>query len=341
MEEKQNRVLKAIYGRTGGKFGSPFNPLLFQPGSGFAEKEFTNILTTLISQGYIQKLGENGPDVMLTQKALDWIAGEFNGENQRKIIEFLKALDAESGGNEIKLDDYVLKLGEHIGLKNDETVGLIKSLHGKGYIRLTGSGSNSFISASQIGRELIKGDTTGAPFNIFISHIHENEAVANKLKEFFISLFGEKIEVFISGDPKNIHAGQDFFTTIIDGIKRCDCMIILCSPDSVKRYYIYFEAGAAAILGRTIIPLCFGGQSPGALPTPLDHIRAQAIDSDDTAKLQQHFKILVKDIANKIGVDNPVANILETEFYQVLQQANSVPKRGHIRATGRKIDPAS
>ena len=97
-------------------------------------------------------------------------------------------------------------------------------------------------------------DTTGAPFNIFISHIHENEAVANKLKDYFKGLFGEKIEVFIAGDPKNIHAGQDFFTTIIEGIKQCDCMIILCSPDSVKRYYIYFEAGGAAIREKEIDP---------------------------------------------------------------------------------------
>ena len=227
MDEKQTRVLTAICGRTGGKFGSPFNPHLFQPGSGFTENEFTNFLTRLVSQGYIQNFGENGPDVMLTQKALDWIAGESNGENQRKVIEFLKALDAESGGNEIKLDYYVLKLGEHIGLKNDETGGLIKSLHDKGYIRLTGSGSNSFISVSQIGRDLIKGDTTEEPFNIFISHIHENEAVANKLKEFFISLFGEKIDVFISGDPDSIPFTQHWFEGIKTGINQCDLMIIL------------------------------------------------------------------------------------------------------------------
>ena len=33
---------------------------------------------------------------MLTQRALDWIEGESNGENQRKIVEFLNTLYAEA-----------------------------------------------------------------------------------------------------------------------------------------------------------------------------------------------------------------------------------------------------
>ena len=174
-------------------------------------------------------------------------------------------------------------------------------------------------------------------YSIFISHIHENEAVAKKLKKFFENLFGEKIDGFISGDPKNISAGQDFFTTIIDGIKRCDCMIILCSPDSVKRYYIYFEAGAAAILDKKIIPLCFAGQSPGALPTPLDHIRKQAIDSDDAEKLQQHFEILVKEIAKHTTGNGPVFDVLRSDFYQELQFAHPRNQRPPQVPPGRTV----
>ena len=339
MEDKQTRVLKAMYDRTGGRLGSPFNRYLFQPGSGFTEKEFDGFLSTLISQGYIQNFGENGPDIMLTQQALDWIAGESNGENQRKIVEFLKALHAESGGNEIKLDNYVLKLGEHVGLKNDETVRLIKSLQGKGYIRLTGSGSNSFISVSQIGRKLFEGDTTGAPFNVFISHITDNEPIAQTLKKFLDSAFGDRIHVFVAGDPDSIPFSHDWFEGIKTGIRQCDLMIILCTPESVKRPWINFEAGAAVILDKRIGPICFAGLSAGELPPPLNFIRRQAIDNTNEKKFSGYFEGLLKDIADKIGIDNPIANILETEFYQALQQASSVQKSGHIRATGRKMEP--
>ena len=49
---------------------------------------------------------------MLTQRALDWIEGESNGENQRKTVEFLKGIPyAEARGAQIPFDDYILEIG--------------------------------------------------------------------------------------------------------------------------------------------------------------------------------------------------------------------------------------
>ena len=61
MDEKQTRVLKEMSFRTGGKFGSPFNPHLFQPGSGFTEKDYDDFLLTLTRLGYVQKYGRTVP----------------------------------------------------------------------------------------------------------------------------------------------------------------------------------------------------------------------------------------------------------------------------------------
>lgn len=275
---------------------------------------------------------------------------EESPQFQQRTIEFIKALDDETREEgAIKFGYDLIQLGGHFGFTDQQTINLIGIFLGKGYIRYT-SDSSHFV-VTQLGRQIIKTDLprqgqilendTEKKYSIFISHIHQNEAVAKKLKEFLTSIFSDEISVFISGDPENIAPGQDWFATIIDGIRQCDCMIILCSPDSVERKWIHFEAGAATILDRKIIPICFACLTPGALPSPLNFIRSQAIESDDPEKLRQHFEILVKEIADKIEVDNPVANILETEFYQALQQVNSSPKRGHIRAIGRKIDPAS
>jgi DNA-binding MarR family transcriptional regulator len=317
MEPKEIRILKEMYTRTGGIFGSPFNSHLFQPGSEFTEEEFKNFLIRLEKNGYIRPY--QGSDIIFTQNGLDWVAGEFNGENQRKKIRFLKALNDEAGGNEIKLDAYILQLGEYLGLKKSEIPSLLSSFQKEGYIRLTQTGGTSFISVSQIGKTRIEETTNTKQFNIFISHIHENETIANKLKDFLNSIFGDKIEVFISGDPQTIQAGQDFFTTIIDGIKKCDCMIILCSPQAITRYYIYFEAGGAALLDRIIIPICFDGQSPGTLPAPLDHIRAQAIDcADSSEKFEKHFQIFFQKIASQINVPIPTTSITSSEFYQMI-----------------------
>jgi len=328
MDDKQIRVLKEMSFRTGGKFGSAFPPRLFQPGSGFTEKDYDDFLLTLTSLGYIQKYGENSPDIMLTQRALDWIEGESNGANQRKIVEFLNTLYGEAGGAQIPFDDYILKLGGHLGMKTAETIQFITSLREKGYIRLNGSGTNSSISVSQLGKKLIEEDQSvkqqsvgtvkREPFNVFISHIHENEAVAKRLKDYLIGIFPDRISVFISGDPENIPPGQDWFATIIDGIRKCNCMIILCSPESVERKWVYFEAGAAKALRKKIIPLCFAGLSAGALPSPLNYLRAQAIDSDDAERLKQHFEILTKEIAEYLQADLPAPDVLQSEFYHEL-----------------------
>ncbi len=337
MDEKQTRVLKEMSFRTGGKFGSPFNPHLFLPGSGFTEKDYDDFLLALTGQGYLQKYGETGPDIMLTQRALDWIEGESNGVNQRKIVEFLNTLYAEAGGAQIPFDDYILKLGEHLGMNTAETIQFITSLREKGYIRLNGSGTNSSISVSQIGKKLIKEDPsvkqqsvgTGKrePYNVFISHIHENEAVAKRLKEYLIRTFSDDISVFVSGDPENIPPGQDWFATIIDGIRRCDCMIILCSVDSVEKRWIHFEAGAAVALDKKIVPLCFAGLSAGALPSPLNYIRRQAIDGDDAERLKQHFDILTREIAEHLQADLHILDVLQSDFYQELH-ASRQQKQG-------------
>ncbi len=334
MDDQQTRVLKEMSFRTGGKFGSPFPPCLFQPGSGFTEKEYDDFLLLLTSQGYLQKYGETGPDIMLTQRALDWIEGESNGENQRKTVEFLKALYAEARGAQIPFDDYILKLGEQLGMKTNETMQFISALRDKGYIRLTGSGTTASISVSQIGKKLFEEDQSvkqqsaetakRVPYNVFISHIHENEAVAKRLKDYLISIFPEEISVFVSGDPENIPPGQDWFATIIDGIRKCHCMIILCSPDSVERKWIHFEAGAAVALDRKIIPLCFAGLSAGALPSPLNYIRRQAIDSDDGERLKQHFEIFFREITEYSQVDRPIPDVLQSEFYRELRAARPI-----------------
>ncbi len=70
-------------------------------------------------------------------------------------------------------------------MKTNETMQFISALRDKGYIRLTGSGTTASISVSQIGKKLFEEDQSvkqqsaetakRVPYNVFISHIHENE----------------------------------------------------------------------------------------------------------------------------------------------------------------------
>jgi len=322
MNTNEIRILKGMYERTGGAFGNFFNPYLFLQGSNLTKKEFQIFLERLEKDGYIQSY--QGSNIIFTKEGLDWISGEISGENQRKKIQFLKAIYEETGGRDLLLDAYVLQLGQHVGLKKDQILPTIQSFITEGYLRANQIGGTANISVSQMGKQLIeplidvqKKDTQ--KYEIFISHVHENEEIAKKLKEFLKEIFGDKIEVFISGDPETIQAGQDFFTTITDGIKKCNCMIILCSPLALTRYYVYFEAGGAALLDRMIVPICFDGQSPGSLPAPLDHLRKQAIDcAESSEKFERHFQIIFQDIASKINIPVPTVSIISSEFYKMI-----------------------
>jgi hypothetical protein len=328
MDDKEIRIIKTMYERRGGA-DNPFNPFIFLPGSGLTTDEFNEFLMRLDSNGYIQRFqGFQGQDIILTQSGLESIEWELNEENRRKSIRFLKALDDKAVGNEIKFDPYIMQLGNQLELKENEVSQLLELFQRKGYIYVTNKGNDHYISVSQIGRTLMDGLKNQLQYNIFISHIHENEKIAIKLKDFFTQSFGDKIEVFISDDPKNIPAGQDFFTTIIDNIKKCDCMIIFCSPLAITRYYIYFEVGGAAVLERKIISLCFNGQNPGALPAPLDHLRKQAIDCANKEKLEEHFKILLQTIASKINVPVPTNSIITSEFYQMIANPSIPSSQG-------------
>jgi hypothetical protein len=269
-------------------------------------------------------------------------------EIQRRIKNrelFLKRIYDESKGS-TSIPVSLKKISEEMALSLDQVVDYFRYYKDKGLLKSWG---NEKTVLTQMGIDFFENQKVvispdfsvqtmpGHRYCIFISHIHENESVAQKLKEFFKAQFGNEVDVFVSGDPQNIPAGQNWFATIIEGIRNCNTMIILCSPQSVERKWIYFDAGAAAILGRKIIPLCFGGLNPGMLPSPLDQIQKQAIDGHDAGKLQQYFEILIKEIAGQTNENRPILNVLKSEFNQELRQSYLRNQEQLLKNRGRVI----
>jgi TIR domain len=113
------------------------------------------------------------------------------------------------------------------------------------------------------------GQRENAKTEVFISHITEEAAVAAKLKEAIGQDFLNLIDVFVSSDSASIAAGDDWLTSIHQALDKAAILITLCSPESIMRPWIHFEAGAAWMTDRPIIPLCHGGLTPSDLPMPL------------------------------------------------------------------------
>jgi hypothetical protein len=110
-------------------------------------------------------------------------------------------------------------------------------------------------------------------YDFFISFIHDEILIANGVKAL-IELTGRS--VFMSS--ASINAGQDWLDEIRTAMEHSKAVLLFLSPVSVKKSWVNFEAGAAWLAQRTILPICYGGLGKGDLPEPYRSLRLQAID---------------------------------------------------------------
>jgi len=143
---------------------------------------------------------------------------------------------------------------------------------------------------------------------VFLSHIYEERELAILFKELIEDSFLDMINVFVSSDEKSIPLGQKWLDDITQGLNSCVVEIILCSPISVKKPWINFEAGAGWIRNIPVIPLCHSGMEPDKLPLPLNLLQAAKITEISSLKLV--FPVL----ANALGSKEP--NVDFTEFIE-------------------------
>lgn len=133
---------------------------------------------------------------------------------------------------------------------------------------------------------------------IFISHITEENAFALMVKKLIDKAYNLGFELFISSDVSGISAGSPWIDNINNALKQCSLMISLCSPQSVQRPWINYEAGAAWGLGKTIIPLLHSGLNISALKAPLSQF--QAIDISNDKFVHNMFNTISKIQGNSI-----------------------------------------
>jgi hypothetical protein len=137
---------------------------------------------------------------------------------------------------------------------------------------------------------------------IFISHITREAGLAQLLKKHLTNDFPDLLDIFVSSDYKTIKAGKEWLGEIKKGLKASKVEIILCSKESVTRPWVNFEAGAAWILGKTVIPVCHSGMNPSELPSPLSFF--QVVEVNKEASLESLYDV----IAKLLGVQAPTTN---------------------------------
>jgi hypothetical protein len=149
---------------------------------------------------------------------------------------------------------------------------------------------------------------------VFISHITEERKIAIAFKNLIETSFLRMIDVFVSSDDHSISLGQKWLDNITDALKNCSIEIILCSPKSVLRPWINFEAGAAWIRNIPVIPLCHSGMTPSSLPVPLNLL--QAASASQISSLNLIFPVLARSIGSQVPKVNLSDFIKEVQEFE-------------------------
>jgi hypothetical protein len=133
---------------------------------------------------------------------------------------------------------------------------------------------------------------------IFISHIGEEKKIAVALKDFLDEKFLKSANIFVSSHDEGLTLGVDWFDTIKKSVKDCQLMILLCSPISINRPWINFEAGAGWIKDIPVIPLCHSGMEPGKLPVPINKFQGAMLNN--VADARKLFSEIAKILSSNI-----------------------------------------
>jgi len=175
---------------------------------------------------------------------------------------------------------------------------------------------------------------------VFISHITEEKEVALAFKDLIENSFLGMIEVFVSSDEHSIQMGQKWLDQISNGLKTCAVEIVLCSPKSITRPWINFEAGAGWVRDIPVIPLCHSGVEPSKLPMPLNLL--QAAKASEIPSLKLIFPVLASAIGSKtpsIDFSDFVQKVREFEIrYTFWDACNSAFEK--LQAFNPAIIPA-
>ena len=129
--------------------------------------------------------------------------------------------------------------------------------------------------------------------------------MADLLKTMVQRDFIGLVEVFVSSDRTSIPVGSKWLDEITDALKAANLHVVLCSPESVGRPWINFEAGAAHLRSIPVVPLCHSGLSPAQLPVPISEYEGLSVATEDG--IRDFYSVL----ANTLGSHVPDVNFAQ------------------------------
>lgn len=142
---------------------------------------------------------------------------------------------------------------------------------------------------------------------VFVSHTSDEAAIASFLGDFVKKAFLGQISIFVSDNIEHLTPGKRWLEMIEEALNSSQVILLLCSPSSLTRPWINFEAGCGWIKKLKIIPICHSGLVPVKLPFPINTY--QGLTLEDGNFCQNLIKSLVK------AYDYDVVPSVDTETF--------------------------
>jgi hypothetical protein len=123
---------------------------------------------------------------------------------------------------------------------------------------------------------------------LYLIHASADHELAGFLKHAIEEVCSWR--VFLASKPGEIPTGADWLAEIHRNLKKAHSFLLLLTPQSVDRRWVWYEAGAAWKSGKRQYPVVAAGLEKDALDHPLGALQVLALDVPNEAK--QLFKEL-------------------------------------------------
>lgn len=135
---------------------------------------------------------------------------------------------------------------------------------------------------------------------VFLSYTAEDKKLADLLKEKIELEFSRGITVFMYQDYEDNKPGDEWWKNIKDALYSSRVLLVLATPNSIKKPWINFEAGSASLRkikkdkSREVklLPLCAKGLSKKELGLPLNIY--QALDMDKLSDVETLMTVIAE-----------------------------------------------
>ena len=111
---------------------------------------------------------------------------------------------------------------------------------------------------------------------IFLSHAAADADLAGFIEDQIRRLVPGS-DVFRTSRTGQIMPGDEWFRVITDNLKAAERYVVLLTPNSIARPWMWFEAGAGWMSGRQVLPIT-AAMSPSAVPEPLKFFQIYSIE---------------------------------------------------------------